>query len=104
MIEQLLSFAIGAAAFGAGYLARARRRHAAPAAPMCACGHGLNFHDGQGSCHGVAGKTNKVYDHEGFTLLSYDPVSCTCQRYVGPEHIADVWVPPTSLPAREDKP
>lgn len=97
-----ISLLVGGGLLVTGYLAGRRRRRtrtALPAVPMCACGHGMSYHDAQtGQCHAEAGRTNKRYDPAyGTTLLSYDPVACTCRRYVGPEHIADVWAPPPAI-------
>ena len=49
-----------------------------PVRPVCGCGHDLAFHNvNSNACHHPVGET-----------------SCTCQRYSGPEPLAQVYLPP----------
>ena len=88
-----LSLVVGATLFGAGWLiGRTRRRHSQPKPPICACGHGLAMHNRDtGVCHDEVSRN--VFDRRGLTV-GKTFVPCRCQRYVGPEHVLDVWTPP----------
>ncbi len=86
-----LSLVVGAAIFVAGALTgRIRRRLSGPRTrpPICGCGHGLAMHNRDTSiCHAEVQRD---------TLSGVTFVPCRCQRYVGPEHILDVWTPPAA--------
>lgn len=99
-----LSMIIGLVIFAAGWVAgRIRRRQRTPRAlpaPLCACAHGINYHDESGPCHATRqGNYVNQYDASGRNRgLGHDQVPCMCQRYVGPEILPSVWAQPTQLP------
>lgn len=74
----------GAGILGVGYLAgRITRRRAAPAPTqaLCGCGHGLEQHDLQAhACKAEVPRGNYTY------------VPCTCQQYVGPKPLEEMFV------------
>jgi hypothetical protein len=103
LVSALLAVAGG---FAAGAFSGVIRRRARPAgsAPMCACKHGVNFHDPEtGLCHAVSdGATLEVWEKGRHLGDAPQRIACTCRRYVGPELLADVWAPP--LPTSPDRP
>jgi len=88
-----LGLLIGAGLLVVGYLAgRAHRRPSQPkrVEPICSCEHGLAYHDREtGHCH-WQGAEDRFSSIKGNYQVE---VKCSCRRYVGPEHIADVWAP-----------
>jgi hypothetical protein len=94
-----------AAALLAGLaIGRRRRRRfptqpAKPRAPLCSCTHGLNYHDVEtGLCHAkipTGGSTLTVFDDQGRNLgEERQLMDCPCRRYIGPEPLPDLWIPP----------
>lgn len=94
-----LSAVVGVLIFAVGFLFGRRRRRAGQMAaakqPICGCRDHLALHDLKtGKCHGV--HTRTVVPKGG--KRPYDVTApCGCQRYVGPEPIRDVWVPPPAI-------
>lgn len=85
---------VGAGLAALGYLVKGLRkdkhRHS-PIGPVCDCGHPLSFHgETTRRCH--AQTRQAVSDRK---LLRANG-QCPCQRYVGPEPLMSVWVPPIS--------
>ncbi|WP_209310592.1 hypothetical protein [Streptomyces spiramenti] len=57
--------------------------------PVCGCGHHLAQHDRRGRCHEeVARPTGWDAQHRP---TGYAPAPCTCQRYVGPQPLSQVF-------------
>lgn len=83
----------GAGIFAAGtLLGRIRRAGRQPPVAKCSCGHAMALHDkAADKCHGENSRTRFNKNGEA---IGVDWVPCPCRRYVGPEHIADVWAPP----------
>lgn len=90
-----LSLATGAGILTAGFLVGrlARRRGPqAPAVPTCGCGHPMALHDrGTDECHG---EIRRPHYYKTGERSGYEWAPCRCRRYLGPDHIADVWAPP----------
>ncbi len=91
-----ISLAVGAGITLSGVLTgrMVRRKPSVPAlssVPTCGCSHPMALHDRDTDrCHGQICRTHyyKNGDRNGFEW-----VPCTCRRYLGPHHIADVWAP-----------
>ncbi|WP_312876509.1 hypothetical protein [Streptomyces bohaiensis] len=57
--------------------------------PVCGCGHHLAQHDRRGRCHEeVSRPTGWDAEHRP---TGYAPAGCTCQRYVGPQPLSQVY-------------
>ncbi|MET9019178.1 hypothetical protein ABZV93_04260 [Actinopolymorpha sp. NPDC004070] len=66
------------------------RRHALEEAkPLCGCGHSPSFHEEKGRCHGL----NEVARWEGGRWAGIESVSCSCQKYTGPEPLPAFYAP-----------
>jgi hypothetical protein len=95
-----LSAIVGVVIFFIGFLVGRRRRRAdprgqVPAQPFCGCGDHLSVHDPEtGRCHAVHMRRVKP---KGGKDPYDEPFPCPCRRYVGPEQIRDVWVPPPAI-------
>ncbi|WP_308455463.1 MULTISPECIES: hypothetical protein [unclassified Streptomyces] len=57
--------------------------------PVCGCGHHLSQHDRRGVCHEVVRRPTG-WDADQ-TPTGYEPGACTCQRYVGPQPLSQVY-------------
>lgn len=90
-----ISLAVGAAILAVGFLTgRLSRRRVKddPAKPVCGCGHSLAEHDRDTDrCHAQIrrDKYDSIGDWVGHTW-----VPCTCRRYVGPQPVESLWMPP----------
>lgn len=100
MMEPLTLLA-GAGLLAAGWLAghltgrRAeRRRLDKPREPICGCTHHLAAHDPKTSECTAAVERQLRNDRN--SMAGTDWVECACRRYVGPEPISSVWVPPVA--------
>jgi hypothetical protein len=99
-----LSMAVGAGLLAAGVLVgrvskRRTKDRGADTAPICACGHSLADHNRDtDACHAQIRRPryNKYGEWTG-----HDYTPCTCQRYIGPVPLEQVWAPPISLPKQE---
>jgi hypothetical protein len=81
-----------AAGFLTGRLARRRSPASAPLAAICGCGCSLALHDPKtGVYHGQIKRGSAM---DGYY---YEP--CTCQQYVGPKPIEDLFAPQYLPPA-----
>lgn len=107
LIEEALLFVSGAVVCASSYfygLFRGHRqargiieleREAAgltPVKPLCLCKHYLSYHDAKGVCR-------KEWTESRFTSIKGDHdvrVTCTCQKYVGPEPLPEFYAPEIS--------
>lgn len=59
--------------------------HPLPVKPICGCGHDLAFHNIEtNACHHIDGDRR-----------------CTCQRYIGPELLGQIYLPPLVDPKHD---
>lgn len=97
-----ISLAVGggllAVGWIAGRLARLRSRPAVPTTPrpVCTCTHPLSSHAKDGTCHSTVERTKK-WDNSGYPV-AFEHVPCTCQQYVGPKPLDELYVPPILPP------
>lgn len=92
-----LSLAVGAGILFAGFLAGRFGRRPRAVAATCSCGHGLAYHDRQtGHCY--AEKSRDMHNYRG----AIEWVRCSCRRYIGPEPLADIWIPPIANGSPDD--
>jgi hypothetical protein len=60
--------------------------------PICGCGHSLAKHERDTErCRGEDGRDR--YNDRGH-WMGHEWVPCTCQRYVGPQPVESLWLPP----------
>ena len=86
-----LTLLAGAGILGVGFLAgrRGRRKSPAPPQAFCGCGHGLEQHDPEARvCK--AEVTRGKYDSLG-EWVGYTYAPCTCQQYVGPKPLEEMF-------------
>ncbi|WP_206506441.1 hypothetical protein [Streptomyces chrestomyceticus] len=60
-----------------------------PPEAVCGCTHHLAKHDKQGRCH-EAVQVPTAWDAEK-KPVAYEPGQCTCQQYVGPQPLSQVF-------------
>ncbi|SCE39490.1 hypothetical protein GA0115240_15683 [Streptomyces sp. DvalAA-14] len=60
-----------------------------PPEPVCGCTHHLAKHDKQGKCHEVV-EVPTAWDADR-KPVSFEPGTCNCQQYVGPQPLARVY-------------
>ncbi|UNO41388.1 hypothetical protein [Streptomyces sp. MST-110588] len=60
--------------------------------PVCGCRHHLAKHDKQGKCHEVT-QAPTSWDADK-KPVAYEPGQCTCQHYVGPQPLSQVYADP----------
>jgi len=92
-----ITLVAGAGILTAGtLLGRIRRRTTAAPSPVptCGCGHPMALHD-RDSDECFADEQRPHYSKSG-SRNGFEWVQCPCRRYLGPDHIADVWVPPSA--------
>lgn len=96
-MSDLIELALGGALVLVGFvLGRIHRPRRKPEVPMCSCGHPLSAHE-RDTDRCVA--TVKQEWWEGGVHEAWVP--CACVRYTGPQHLADVWLPPVAAPERD---
>ena len=82
-----------------GYVQGRRHRAPKPIQAICGCGHGMSMHNAEtGRCHGMMNGDPLKYDSDK-EPTAYKQVPCTCQRYVGPLPIDQVFSPPVLPPS-----
>lgn len=57
--------------------------------PVCGCTHHLALHDAKGHCHEIV-EIPKGWDGDR-KPLGYEPGTCRCQQYVGPQPLSHIW-------------
>lgn len=57
--------------------------------PVCGCTHHLAKHDKQGRCHEIV-EVPTAWDADR-KPTHYEPGTCNCQQYVGPQPLAHVY-------------
>lgn len=57
--------------------------------PVCGCTHHLAMHDEQGHCHEIV-EVPTGWDSDR-KPLGYEPGTCRCQQYVGPQPLSHIW-------------
>lgn len=96
-----ISMAVGAALVGVGVLVgrKNRKRGVPPPQPKCSCGHGLAEHNPKTkACHAQVRRESGWRKGDG-AANEWIWVPCTCQQYVGPEHISSIYVPEALPPS-----
>jgi len=93
MLDVILIMFIGALIFALGFVfgnstrreIRAIRAKAIepPLRPFCFCSHAISFHKDGGKCQ------QEVYDNKGFS-----DGKCRCTKYVGPQILDNLFMPP----------
>ncbi|MCZ2823831.1 MULTISPECIES: hypothetical protein [unclassified Modestobacter] len=82
-----------------GYVQGRRHRAPKPIQAICGCGHGMSMHNAETErCHGMMNGDPLKYDSDK-EPTAYKQVPCTCQRYVGPLPIDQVFSPPLLPPS-----
>lgn len=84
-----------------GYVSGRRRapERSKPVQAICGCSHGISMHNAEtGRCHGLMNGNPLKYDRDK-EPTAYEQVPCTCQRYVGPLPIDQVFSPPVLPPS-----
>lgn len=69
-------------------IAEARRPAQTPQ-PVCGCTHHLALHDVRGQCHELV-EVPTGWDADR-RPLGFEPGTCRCQQYVGPQPLSHVW-------------
>jgi hypothetical protein len=92
----LLEMALGGGLVLVGFvLGRVHRpaRTVKPVAPICACGHPLSTHR-RDTNECVKEIKHEYWTSSAGTVVKFKP--CPCVRYVGPEPLPEVWIPPAA--------
>jgi hypothetical protein len=93
------SAGIGVIIFVIGFLlGRASQTRQSPPLlqPICGCEHGLNMHGTDGQCHEI---DLIPVDWDGYhRAIEWQEHSCTCQKYVGPKPIEELFSTPILPP------
>jgi len=100
-----IGLAVGGGLLASGWIvgrfARWRSRPARPQAPrpICTCDHPLSSHDRVGTCHATVERAKK-WDVDG-DPVSFEHVPCSCQQYVGPKPLDELYLPPLLPPTEQ---
>lgn len=70
-----------------------------PPQPICGCEHGLNMHGADGKCHEIE-MVPVSWDSYG-RETRWNEYSCTCQKYVGPKPVEELFTTPLLPPEIE---
>jgi hypothetical protein len=90
-VSLLVGGVLLAVGFVAGRLQRRPRTPPPAVTPLCGCGHPLSQHDRETStCY--AELRRDTFDKRG-GWSGHNGVPCTCQQYVGPRPIDEVFAP-----------
>jgi hypothetical protein len=87
------SAGVGAIIFVIGFLfgrfVPKKLASARPPQPICGCDHGLNMHGTDGRCHEIDLLPVDWDDYH--RAIEWQEYSCTCQKYVGPKPVEELF-------------